>query len=237
MNEILDKVIADITANNAEQTDYKGEDGLLYCGKCHTPKEAYFSKEHASVFGRDRHPSECECRKAERIKREEYEKRQKHLQTVEYLKHKGFIDQAMRNWTFANDNGRCEQMKMAHRYVDNWEHIKDGNYGLLLWGNVGRGKSYFAGCIANALMEQEVSVHMTNFPLIINDLSAKFEGRNEYIARICSFALLIIDDLGVERGTEYGLEQVYNVIDSRNRSNKPLIITTNLTLQETSKPH
>ena len=78
---------------------------------------------------------------------------------------------------------------------------------------------------------------MTNFPLIINDLSAKFEGRNEYIARICSFALLIIDDLGVERGTEYGLEQVYNVIDSRNRSNKPLIITTNLTLQETSKPH
>ncbi len=45
-------------------------------------------------------------------------------------------------------------------------------------------------------------------------------------------ALLIIDDFGMERGTEYGLEQVYNVIDSRYRSRKPLIVTTNLTLEE-----
>ena len=40
----------------------------------------------------------------------------------------------------------------------------------------------------------------------------------------------------MERGTEYGLEQVYNVIDSRYRSNKPLIVTTNLTLEELQNP-
>ena len=51
-----------------------------------------------------------------------------------------------------------------------------------------------------------------------------------YIERLCRFPLLIIDDFGMERGTEYGLEQVYNVIDSRYRSRKPLIVTTNLTL-------
>ena len=45
-------------------------------------------------------------------------------------------------------------------------------------------------------------------------------------------SLLIIDDLGMQRGTDYGLEQVYNVIDARYRSNKPFIITTNLTLNE-----
>ena len=48
--------------------------------------------------------------------------------------------------------------------------------------------------------------------------------------------LLIIDDFGMERGTEYGLEQVYNVIDSRYRSRKPLIVTTNLTLEELQHP-
>ncbi len=64
--------------------------------------------------------------------------------------------------------------------------MKDGNYGLILWGKVGTGKSYFAGCIANALMEQEVSVCMTNFATILNDLAAKFESRNEYISRLCS---------------------------------------------------
>ena len=65
---------------------------------------------------------------------------------------------------------------------------------------------------------------------------ASFEGRNEYIERLCRFPLLILDDFGMERGTEYGLEQVYNVIDSRYRSRKPLIVTTNLSLTELQNP-
>ena len=48
--------------------------------------------------------------------------------------------------------------------------------------------------------------------------------------------LLILDDFGMERGTEYGLEQVYSVIDSRYRSGKPLIVTTNLTLDDLPEP-
>ena len=71
---------------------------------------------------------------------------------------------------------------------------------------------------------------------ILNDLAASFEGRNEYISRLCSYPLLILDDFGMERGTEYGLEQVYSVIDSRYRSGKPLIATTNLTLEELQHP-
>ena len=108
--------------------------------------------------------------------------------------------------------------------------------GYLLWGKVGTGKSYFAGCIANALMEREISVCMTNFALILNDLAASYKGRNEYIARLCSFPLIILDDFGMERSTEYGLEQIYNVVDSRYRSQKPLIVTTNLTLEELQNP-
>ena len=57
-------------------------------------------------------------------------------------------------------------------------------------------------------MEQEVAVRMTNFSAILNDLTASFAGRNEYIERLCRFPLLIIDDFGMERGTEYGLEPV-----------------------------
>ncbi len=63
-----------------------------------------------------------------------------------------------------------------------------------------------------------------------------FAGRNEYISRLCSFPLLIIDDFGMERAQNTGLEQVYNVIDSRYRSRKPLIVTTNLTLEELQQP-
>ena len=53
--------------------------------------------------------------------------------------------------------------------------------------------------------------------------------------RLCGYPLLVIDDFGMERGTEYALEQIYNIIDSRYRSRKPLIVTTNLTLTELKK--
>ena len=143
---------------------------------------------------------------------------------MERLKQTGFTDPAMREWTFENDNGKCSQIHKAHAYVECWE------------GMVGTGKSYFAECVANALMEKEVSVCMTNFALILNDLAASYKDRNEYISSLCSFPLLILNDFGMERGTEYSLEQVYNVIDSRYRSGKPLIVTTNLTLEELQNP-
>jgi len=231
----FDDMVLNMTQTTPEPEDYTGEDGLLYCGKCRKPKEAYFP-EGKSLFGRDRHPAECDCQRAGREKREAAEKRRTHLEAVERLKQRGFTNPAMREWTFDNDNGKCPQMKHARSYVECWEQMKAENIGLLLWGKVGTGKSYFAGCIANALMEREIAVCMTNFALILNDLAASFKDRNEYISRLCSFPLLILDDFGMERGTEYGLEQVYNVIDSRYRSNKPLIVTTNLTLEELQHP-
>ena len=231
---LMDTVLQMVNTD-AEPEDYKGEDGLLYCGKCHKPKEAYFPQGKA-LFGRDRHPSECDCRRAEREKREKKDADEKHNAEVEHLKREGFSNPTMRNWTFENDNGKCPQIEKAHSYVELWEQMKAENHGLVLWGNVGSGKSYFAGCIANALMEREIPVCMTNFATILNNLFYGSENRNEYIVRLCSYPLLILDDFGMERGTEYGLEQVYNVIDSRYISKKPLIATTNLTPKQLKNP-
>lgn len=63
------------------------------------------------------------------------------------------------------------------------------------------------------------------------------EDRNGYIDSLNQYSLLIIDDLGMERSTEFALEQVFNVIDTRYRSKKPLIVTTNLTLDELKNPY
>ena len=65
MRNGIEAMITDITATTAEAEDYTGEDGLLYCGKCHTPKEAYFA-EGKTCFGRDRHPTDCDCQRAAR---------------------------------------------------------------------------------------------------------------------------------------------------------------------------
>lgn len=77
---------------------------------------------------------------------------QKHSDLVRRLKAEGFSDPAMLDWTFENDNGRSPQMHHAHRYVEQWQTMRSKNLGLLLWGGVGTGKSFLAGCIANALL-------------------------------------------------------------------------------------
>ena len=198
MNGLTDTILQ-MMDTTPEQEDYMGEDGLLHCGKCHKPKEAYFPKGKA-LFGRDRHPSECDCRRAERERLEKRESDEKHNAEVERLKREGFSNPAMRQWTFENDNGKCPQIGKAYSYVEKWEMVRSEKLGYLLWGNVGSGKSYFAGCIANALMEKEIPVCMTNFATILNNLFYGSENRNEYIIRLCSYPLLILDDFGMERG-------------------------------------
>ena len=68
---------------------------------------------------------------------------------------------------------------------------------------------------------------MTNFPTILNRLTEMFD--QDWVAFIASFGeydLLIINNLGVERNTEYAMEQMFFVIDSLYRSRRPMIITT-----------
>ena len=232
IEKILEQSVSSIP-ENAE--DYYGMDGLLYCGKCHTPREAFFAK-GVALMGKNKHPIECSCQRIERAKQEALISQQKHSDLVRRLKAEGFSDPAMLDWKFENDNGRSPQMCHAHRYVEQWQTMRAENLGLFLWGGVGTGKSFLAGCIANALMEQEVPVRMTNFARILNELNSSFSGRNEVVDKLCRYPLLIIDDFGMERGTEYALEQIYNIVDSRYRSRKPLIVTTNLTLNEIQHP-
>ena len=237
MKEIVEETLKKLAtpAENAEE-DYIGEDGLLYCGKCHMPKEAYFSQELAQRFGMKTHPKECDCQRKVREQAEVLREQSRHTEAVRSLKEQCFSERAMQEWNFQRDHEDSKNTETARFYVKHWEKMKRDNIGLLFWGAVGTGKSFLAGCIANALLEQEIPVRMTNFAEVLNNLSSNFSEKNEYIKSLCRFPLLILDDFGMERGTEYGLEQIYAVIDGRYRSGKPLIVTTNLTLNELNNP-
>ena len=77
--------------------DYFGADGLLYCGKCNTPKQAFFEGHKRVLVLGDRHPIDCQCRRAEREKQEAIINEQKHLGLVHRLKSDGFSDTEMCN--------------------------------------------------------------------------------------------------------------------------------------------
>lgn len=210
---------------------YITENGLEHCVICNEPVEEYFPEKVQAIFGMKKHPRQCACVR-ERIAREEKERKEReHIQTVESNTSVCFEERTMREWNFENDNGLNPRMEHAKLYVEQWQEMKKTGYGLLLWGGVGSGKSYMAACIANALLEQEERVLMTNFATIINGIFSAAD-KNDYVNAICSYDLLIIDDLGVESHSEYRMEGLFNVIDKRVRSGKPMIITTNLTIKE-----
>ena len=235
LNEFLEKFLTDRSASRplAEDEYIDKTSGLVYCKKCHTPRQT-----SVELGGTLFHPyCICQCQSEARELELAKEKQLQEQQRIARLKANGLQDASLRQFTFANDTGINPEMQKAHSYVEHWAEMKATATGLLLWGNVGTGKSFFAGCIANALLDRGVPVLMTNFSRILNALTGMFsDDRNKYIDSLNHYSLLIIDDLGMERSTEYALEQIYNIIDSRYRSRKPLIVTTNLTLTELKNP-
>ena len=143
------------------------------------------------------------------------------------------------HYCFEEDNGKIPQMEQARRYVAHWPEMNRENLGLLFWGKPGNGKTFAAACIANALLEQEFppSVRMTTFGTILNKLPGmSSQDKDWYLGGLFRCDLLILDDFGMERQTEYAREQVFNIIDGRYLARKPLIVTTNLSLQELKHP-
>lgn len=148
---------------------------------------------------------------------------------------------ALASYRFEADNGTVPQLEQAKRYVAHWEEMREQDLGLLFWGRPGNGKTFAAGCIANALLESEdlhaPSVRMTTFGTILNQLPGMTAQDKEwYLDGFRTCDLLILDDFGMERRTEYAQEQVFNIIDGRYVSRKPLIVTTNLSLNELKHP-
>lgn len=215
-----------------EEGDYIGEDGLIYCHKCHTKKQT-----EVEILGRIRRPMcMCKCQAAKRAAEEEEYQRRKFEEEVKDLRRMGFPEADMQNWTFANDDLTNERItKAAQRYVDNFSELRKQGKGLLLHGSTGTGKTYTACEIANALIDRGYPVLVTNFARILNTLQSTYE-KQEYIDGFGAFQLLVIDDLGAERDTAFAKEQVFNVIDSLYRSKTPVIITTNLSMEKIKNP-
>lgn len=234
IGEVTEKVLASIADSAGSlPDDYIGSDGLLYCGQCNTRKEReiiWFDGKPKKV------PVMCKCRaEEEKLKKEQMQKEEE-MRSIQRAKVSSMMDDTFRTACFANyqiRNGNERHLKVAKKYCIEFSKMYERNQGLLFWGTVGTGKSYTAACIANYLLEANTSVVMTSFVRILQEMQGFDREREEtFTNKLNSVKLLIIDDLGAERSTDYALEKVYGIIDNRYRAKKPLILTTNLTLRQ-----
>lgn len=229
-------------AGQPENGDYYDSEGFLVCGKCHTRRQVKVNMPDLKAVPFDpkkkvrvKMPVSCRCRAERRYQEEQMLQQDKDMRAMEALKRQSLMDERLRDVSFdsfrkTNDN--AYNLKLCLRYANHFDEILAKNQGLLFYGGVGTGKTFAAACIANHLLNQRIPVIMTSFVKLLESMQGFSEDDSALIARLNRAKLLIIDDLGAERSTDYALEKVYDIVDSRYRAKLPIILTTNLSMTE-----
>lgn len=145
-----------------------------------------------------------------------------------------FNDLAYRNMTFDRDD-RPEHLlsKAARAYAENFQPALE-QHGIMFTGNVGTGKTFYACCIANAVIDRGYSALVTTLQPLIRELR-NYDTAEQALRRIRQVDLLVLDDLGSTALNDYTTDKIFEIVDERYRSGKPLIVTTNLNPDEAWK--
>ena len=212
--------------------DYLVED-IIFCGKCNTPKQKI-----VNLLGKEMKVScLCNCESERRQKAEQEDAIRSRSEKIEKLRMWCMPNSEMHKWTFEADDGNNEELtRICKNYVKHFDKFQNDGTGLLLFGNVGCGKTYAACEIANYLIDNGKAVPLRRFSELVLKVQSNFEYQEEILAGLNRSPLIVIDDFGAERETDYMYELIHLVINGRYENGLPMIITTNLSADELMHP-
>lgn len=236
------ELIAKRAIANQEQRagDFINDDGILVCGVCGAERQRFMDvsdptpedPDHVRVI---KVTEMCKCEQEEERREKEAKQAEQDMEKIRKLKRASLMDAHFSASTFENfrqTKHNEKNLKLCRRYAQKFDTMLEKNQGLLFWGPVGTGKSFAAACIANYLLERKIPVMMTSFVKLLEAVQFGRENESDIIRNLNRARLVIFDDLGAERSTDYAIERVYNIVDSRYRSGLPMILTTNLTIEQ-----
>lgn len=237
LKTIADRGIANQKVNPGDTYD---ADGCLTCGVCKRPRQKFIMVAAPTDAEPERKmrmkvTTQCDCEVAKENAEKRLKEDQDAMEKVMHLRKASLMDAKFKGATFDNfsvTKSNERNLKLCKRYATAFDTMLEKNQGLILWGNVGTGKSFAAACIANYLLDRGVPVIMTSLVKLLELIQGGEEKETDILARLNSAKLVIFDDLGAERNTDYALEKIYNIVDSRYRRQKPMIFTTNLAVAE-----
>lgn len=226
--------------------EYINADGMICCKVCKKPRYNCWD-----MFGRIfTFKEDCDCQKIQNAERErieeiEREKRQRE-ERLENIRHNSRLEKKFDAVSFEKTNLKVDTsfqqaFNICRNYCNSFDKSLDNGYGLYLFGDCGVGKSHLAACMANELMNKHLrSVVYTNFSDIDRQVKQAMDwgGDKEAIRLFTNVDFLFIDDLGTERivnanGQDLMLQQtIYDIINGRYVKCKPIIITSNYSLNE-----
>lgn len=105
---------------------------------------------------------------------------------------------------------------------------------LLIWGPYGNGKSHLAAAAAHAVQTSGKTVVFQTMPELLERIRQTFNDRqNKETERDIMYALqncdlLVLDDIGAEKVSDWVQDVLFRIVDGRYRQKKPILYTTNL---------
>ncbi len=114
-------------------------------------------------------------------------------------------------------------------YIENWDEYAENGRSIFFVGDTGTGKSHLAYAILNALIKQGVPGMAASVPDLLDDLRGKED--NGAIETLKEIDLLVLDDLGSQKNTEWVTERLFVILNARYAYLKPTIITSNHRLE------
>ena len=107
---------------------------------------------------------------------------------------------------------------------------------LLLQGGYGCGKTHLAAAIANFAVGMGVPTLFLTVPDLLDMLRFSYDSEDttfeERFNEIRNASLLVLDDFGTQNATAWAQEKLFQIINYRYINKLPLVVTTNLSLDE-----
>ncbi|MBQ6805408.1 MAG: ATP-binding protein [Clostridia bacterium] len=218
-----------------QEDDYIGEDGILMCGACH---EALYLDIEVPLIGPRRVPRMCACDRKREEERAAREFAQAMQMRILELRKAGITNDKYNYMTLANDDGKMPDIRQAmEKYIDKREAMKQENIGILFHGGLGGGKTFWAAALANAMIDLGESAIITTLEQLLTAIRANFEAdKSTILGRLDKVEWLVLDELKFDGMSEREERKILEIIESRYLARRPLIVTTNMTLDEIAHP-
>lgn len=131
-----------------------------------------------------------------------------------------------------SDKNRYKLIKWVTSFIKEYDYGKNIK-GLYLHGNFGCGKTYILSACFNEMKKRGFRTKIVYLPDLLRTIKGDFEAMNDIMDELCNIDILLIDDIGAEKVTDWGRDEILGtILQSRMNEHKTTFFTSNFTIKE-----
>lgn len=163
---------------------------------------------------------------------QEQKKKEHYREMISQFYSQNYISKRIKDYNFKNfkvTDVNKKEVEIAKDYAKKCINNEQEN-GLIITGDSGVGKTHLAASISNELIEKDKLVLMGRLTSLLDMIKETFKdnskSENELIELFSNIDMIVIDNLGTEKISQWSLDKLYTIIENRNENKLPIIITT-----------